>query len=85
VALAELVDLTVAHGFAPVVVQEESQEEWDEFESGFTARFATWLAEHGPDDPGADEVRARAKRQRDAYFRGYRGILGLAYLQLLAV
>ncbi len=39
----------MAHGFAPVVVQEASLEEWD------------------------------------AYFRGYRGVLGLAYLQLLAV
>jgi predicted O-methyltransferase YrrM len=85
VPLADLVDLAVEHGFAPVVVQEASLEEWDEFESGFTAGYATWLAEHGTEHPDADEVRGRAKRQRDAYFRGYRGVLGLAYLQLLAV
>ncbi len=85
VPLADLVDLAVEHGFAPVAVQEASLEEWDAFESGFTAGYATWLAEHGIDHPDAEEVRARAKRQRDAYFRGYRGILGLAYLQLLAV
>jgi predicted O-methyltransferase YrrM len=85
VPLPELVDLAVEHGFAPVVVQEASLAEWDDFESGFTACYATWLAEHDPDHTDAPEVRARAQRQRDAYFRGYRGILGLAYLQLLAV
>ena len=85
VALPDLVDLAVEHGFAAVAVQEASLDEWDAFESGFTARFATWLALHGPDHPDAAEVRARAQAQRDAYFRGYRGILGLAYLQLIAV
>lgn len=85
VSLAELVDLAVEHGFAPVAVHEATQSEWDAFETGFTARYATWLAGHEPDHADAVEVRERAKRQRDAYFRGYRGILGLAYLQLLAV
>jgi hypothetical protein len=85
VRLPELVDLAVEHGFVPVAVQEASQDEWDAFESGFTARYATWLGTHEPDHPDADEARDRARRQRDAYFRGYRGILGLAYLQLLAV
>ncbi|MET0839902.1 MAG: methyltransferase domain-containing protein [Marmoricola sp.] len=85
VMLHELVDLAVEHGFAPVAVHEAGQEEWDAFESGFTARYATWLAEHAPDHPDADEVRGLAARQRDAYHRGYRGVLGLAYLQLLAV
>jgi predicted O-methyltransferase YrrM len=85
VPLADLVDLAVEHGFAAVVVQEASLAEWDDFESGFNACYANWLAEHGPEHPDAAEVVARAKKQRDAYFRGYRGILGLAYLQLLAV
>jgi predicted O-methyltransferase YrrM len=85
VMLSELVELAVQHGFAPVAVQEADQGEWDAFESGFTAGYATWLATHPPDHPDADEVRSRAQRQREAYFRGYRGILGLAYLQLLAV
>ncbi len=85
VSLAQLVDLAVAHGFAPVAVHEASLAEWDDFESGFSAALATWLATHDPDDPAAEEVRDRAKRQRDGYFRGYRGVLGMAYLQLLAV
>jgi SAM-dependent methyltransferase len=85
VPLPELVELAVAHGFAPVAVHEATVDEWDGFESGFTARYARWLAEHGPDHPDADEVRARAARQRTGYLGGYRGVLGLAYLGLLAV
>ncbi|WP_214404213.1 SAM-dependent methyltransferase [Pseudonocardia lacus] len=83
--LAGLVDLATAHGFAPLAVHEASLDEWDEFESGFSARYARWLAAHAPDHPDADEVRARAARQRAGYFGGYRGVLGLAYLGLLAV
>jgi SAM-dependent methyltransferase len=83
--LAELVELAVAHGFAPLAVHEAGLDEWDEFETGFTARYAHWLVEHGPDHPDADEVRARAARQRTGYFGGYRGVLGLAYLGLVAV
>jgi SAM-dependent methyltransferase len=85
VSVAELTDLAVTQGFMPVGVHEASLGEWDEFESGYSARYATWLAEHAPDHPDADEVRDRAARQRAAYFRGYRGVMGMAYLALLAV
>jgi hypothetical protein len=85
VTLAELVELAVEHGFAPVAVHEANLDEWDAFESGFTAGYATWLATHDHDHPDAAEVRDRARSQRDGYLRGYRGILGLGYLQLLAV
>jgi SAM-dependent methyltransferase len=85
VPLAELIQLTVAHGFMPVAVHEASIDEWDEFESGYSARYASWLAEHDPDHPEADEVRTRAARQRAGYFGGYRGVLGMAYFGLVAV
>jgi cyclopropane fatty-acyl-phospholipid synthase-like methyltransferase len=85
VTLADLVDLVVEHRFAVAGVQEATLEEWDEFESGFTAGYATWLAGHDPDHPDAAEVRELAARQRNGYLRGYRGILGMAYLQLIAV
>jgi SAM-dependent methyltransferase len=85
VPLAEVVELAEAHGFAPVGVREATLDEWDEFESGFTARWATWLAEHDPDHPDAAEVRHSAEGQRAGYLRGYRGVLGMAYLQLVAV
>jgi len=85
IGVADLVDLTVATGFVPVAVHEASLDEWDDFESKFSAAYTAWLVEHGPDGADADEVRARAQRQRDGYFRGYRGVMGLAYLQLIAV
>jgi len=85
VALGALVEIVEAHGFAVVAAHEACLDEWDVFESGFTARHAHWLAEHDPDDPEADEVRGLAARQHTSYFSGYRGILGLAYLELVAV
>jgi hypothetical protein len=80
-----LLDLAVDHGFAVVAAHEASLDEWDTFESGFTAGYAHWLAEHPADHPDADRVRELAARQRASYLGGYRGVLGLAYLQLVAV
>lgn len=85
VPLAELVDLAAAQGFISVAVHEASIDEWDEFESGFSACYATWLAQHSPEHPDAAKVHAKAARQRADYFRGYRGVMGMAYLALLAV
>jgi cyclopropane fatty-acyl-phospholipid synthase-like methyltransferase len=83
--LGEVAALAVEAGFAPLAVHEASLDEWDVFEGGYAAGYARWLAGHEPDDPEADEVRVLAERQRTAYFAGYRGILGLGYLELLAV
>ena len=85
VSLVELVELAVAQGFMPVAVREASIDEWDQFESGFSACYARWLATHSPDHPDAAEVHVRAARQRANYFSGYRGVMGMAYLALLAV
>lgn len=85
VTLPELLELTVARGFAPLQVHEATQDEWDHFESGHSARYARWLAHHDTDHPDRGEVLQRATQQRAAYLRGYRGILGLAYLGLVAV
>ncbi len=85
VTTADLADLAVAAGFAPVSIHEASLGEWDAFESGYNARYASWLASHEYDHPDAVEVRERASRQRDKYLRGYRDVMGMAYLQLVAV
>ena len=85
VDLPALLELAVAHGFAPVQVHEATLDEWDTFEAGFTACYARWLAGHDPDHPDAAEARDRASAKRAAYFSGYRGVLGLAYLCLVAV
>ncbi|HEX3931294.1 MAG TPA: methyltransferase domain-containing protein [Nocardioides sp.] len=85
VSIATLVSLAERHGFAVLAVHEAGRDEWDAFESGYTACYARWLAEHDPDHPDAEEVRALAGRQHAAYLGGYRGIMGLAYLHLVAV
>ena len=84
VFLADLLDTARACGFAVVRVHQATLDEWDEFESGYAARYARWLAAHPDDHPDAAAVRARMLAQSDAYFRGYRGVLGMAYLELLA-
>ncbi|HTS21055.1 MAG TPA: class I SAM-dependent methyltransferase [Casimicrobiaceae bacterium] len=85
VTLPDLLDIAIACGFEVIRAHEASLDEWDAFESGFVARYARWLATHPADHPEAQGVRESAARQRAAYFRGYRGILGMAYLQMLAV
>ncbi|ACQ79333.1 Methyltransferase type 12 [Beutenbergia cavernae DSM 12333] len=85
VPLARLVELAVDARFAPVRVHEANQDEWDEFETGFSAAYAHWLATHPTDHPDAQAVRDRARAQREGYFSGYRGYFGMAYLELLAV
>lgn len=83
--LGEVVQLAAEAGFAPMAVHEASLDEWDVFESGYAAAYARWLADHDADHPDAAEVRALAERQRTAYFSGYREVLGLGYLELVAV
>ena len=43
-----------------------------------------WLAAH-PDHPEAAEIRQRVDEHRSYWLRGYRGLLGFAYLTLVPV
>lgn len=81
----DLVRLVADHGFEVVDADEADLAEWDAFEAGFTARADRWLADHPADHPDAAGVAADAARQRAAYAEGYRGVLGFAFLRLLAV
>jgi SAM-dependent methyltransferase len=84
--LPGLVDLTVQAGFRPAWIEPASLDEWDEFESGYQADIEEWLAAH-PDGTHPDAGRARAEvdAHRSRWLRGYRGVLGLAYLTLVPV
>ncbi|HUH93069.1 MAG TPA: methyltransferase domain-containing protein [Casimicrobiaceae bacterium] len=84
VFLPELLDTVRDCGFVVFGVHQATLDEWDSFESGYTARYARWLTEHAAEHPDAAEVRGRMLAQSNAYFRGYRGVLGMAYLELLA-
>ena len=65
--------------------QEADLDEWDAFESGFTARSGPWLADAPRRPPGRRGGRGRRAPSGAAYLEGYRGVLGFAYLRLLAV
>jgi cyclopropane fatty-acyl-phospholipid synthase-like methyltransferase len=85
ISLQDLVAITVEEGFQPVSLGEATVDEWDVFESGFSAKFAKWLAQHPSDHPDAADVRMRVAKQREGYLSGYRDVLGMAYLGLVAV
>jgi hypothetical protein len=85
VLLPELLDHVGRCGFGVARVHQATQDEWDRFESGFTAGYVRWLADNPPDHPNAAAVSERLRAMQDRYHRGYRGILGQAYLQLVAL
>ena len=80
--LATLVDAAVAGGFRPGGVETASRDEWDAFESGYAVDAEEWLVVH-PGHAEAAAVRARLDAHRASWLRGYRGLLGMAYLELL--
>ncbi|MER5962109.1 class I SAM-dependent methyltransferase [Streptomyces sp. NPDC002057] len=82
--LGALVDLAIEAGFRPAWIETASAEEWEEFESGYRYETEVWLAAH-PDHPLAAETRERVDRQRATWLNGYRGVLGITYLTLVAV
>ncbi|MGW5862511.1 SAM-dependent methyltransferase [Streptomyces sp. NPDC055239] len=82
--LGDLVDAAIAGGFRPLWVETASTQEWEEFESGYRTDVEEWLATH-PDHPLAAETREKTDRQRNSWLRGYREVLGLAYLTLMPV
>ncbi|MFC8953103.1 SAM-dependent methyltransferase [Streptomyces sp. NPDC057101] len=83
-SLGALVDLAVEAGFRPAWIETASAEEWEEFESGYRYDTEVWLAAH-PGHPLAAETRERVDRQRSSWLNGYRRVLGIAYLTLVAV
>jgi hypothetical protein len=80
-SLADLVDLALAHGLRPLAVSQASTDEWDDFESGYALAWERWLLAH-PGDPDTRRIVAAADEHRRRWLRGYRGVLGFAYLTL---
>ncbi|WP_079077310.1 class I SAM-dependent methyltransferase [Streptomyces sp. Root369] len=82
--LCGLVDLAIDAGFRPAWIESANPDEWDHFESAYQSDVEEWLAAH-PDHPLAKETRDRVDRHRSMWLRGYRGVMGLAYLTLVPV
>jgi SAM-dependent methyltransferase len=76
--LATLVDKGIAAGFRPLDIQTANEDEWNAFESGYLAD----LEERVMVEPSAEKACAEADAHRDGWLRGYRGVLGFAYLTL---
>jgi SAM-dependent methyltransferase len=79
--LPDLVDLALSFGFRLLDLRTATRREWEEFELGYLADWEEWLL-RWPNDPGAAEIRERADAHRTGYLRGYRDVLGFAYLTL---
>jgi SAM-dependent methyltransferase len=79
--LAGLVDLAIAAGYRPLFIETANRDEWEQFESGYLADRERWLQRYG-DEPEAAEIRAKADTHRNQWLRGYRHLLGFAYLTL---
>jgi SAM-dependent methyltransferase len=77
-----LVDLCAEQGYRLLALSTASLAEWDDFESRFAAGRERWLRQY-PDAPEAIEVRAELDAHRHGWLRGYRGVLGFAYLTLV--
>ena len=70
--------------FRPAWIETASEQEWEEFESGYQADQEEWLAAY-PDHPDAAEIRQDVDEHRSYWLRGYRGLMGFAYLTLIPV
>jgi SAM-dependent methyltransferase len=81
VSLPDLVDLAMSAGFRLLDLRTATRREWEQFEMGFLADWEEWLM-RWPNAPGAADIRERADAHRDGYLRGYREVLGFAYLTL---
>jgi SAM-dependent methyltransferase len=81
-ALGGLVDVCLQCGYRLLAQSTASLGEWDSFESRYCAGRERWLLRN-PDDPAAAGVRAEIDAHRDGWLRGYRGVLGFAYLTLV--
>jgi len=82
--LPGLVDLTIDAGFRPAWIETATLEEWEDFESGYQCDEEEWLAAHA-DHPEAARIREHVDEHRSFWLRGYRGLLGQAYLTLVPV
>ncbi|MFG1920978.1 class I SAM-dependent methyltransferase [Cryptosporangium sp. NPDC048952] len=82
--LAGLVEMVVDAGFRPVWSETASEDEWEQFESGYQADLEEWIAAH-PGHPEAEIRREKADGHRASWLGGYRNVLGMAYLTLAPV
>jgi ubiquinone/menaquinone biosynthesis C-methylase UbiE len=77
VSLPETVERFESAGVEVVSVIASSEDDWDRYESLRWFTLEEWLAAN-PDDPQAEEFRARGRATRERYLRWTRELLGWA-------
>lgn len=82
-SLAAMVDVAIASGYRALSVAEANDDEWDDFESRWCSGYERWLLANA-DHPEAPAARVRVDDHRNRWLNGYRGVLGFAYLTLVA-
>jgi SAM-dependent methyltransferase len=75
--LSQTVERFESAGVEVVSMIASSEDEWDRYESLHWLTLEEWLAAN-PDDPQAEEFRARGRRYRDRYLRWTRDLMGWA-------
>ncbi|KAA5837006.1 class I SAM-dependent methyltransferase [Saccharopolyspora hirsuta] len=79
--LASTVDAVEKAGWTPVHGHVSSPDEWDDYEWSWTGSLTRWALDH-PGHPDAEAAIAAAREHRTGWLRGYRGVLGFAFLLL---
>ncbi|MFE0275938.1 SAM-dependent methyltransferase [Streptomyces sp. NPDC058992] len=82
--LADVVEAATAAGCRVEAIETAGESEWEDFESGYLTDVEEWLAHH-QGHPLAGSTRERVDRHRASWLRGYRNVLGFAYLTLIPV
>jgi hypothetical protein len=82
-SLAAIVDAAITAGYRVLSISEANEDEWDDFESRWCAGYERWLLANA-DHPEAPAARERVDDHRTRWLHGYRGVLGFAYLTLVA-
>ncbi len=77
--LPETVATFESAGLDVVTMIASSLDDWDRYETLHWLAADEWLAEN-PDDPDADEIRARTQAHRERYLRWTRDLLGWAII-----
>lgn len=75
--LAETIDLAESSGVRVVSLIASSEDDWDRYETLHWQTLDRWL-EANPEDPQAEEFRARGAAYRDRYLRWQRAAIGWA-------
>ena len=81
---AAVVDAAIASGYRVLGVGEASENEWDDFESRWCSGYERWLLAN-PAHREASAARERVDDHRTRWLHGYCGVLGFAYLTLVAL